>query len=276
MTKTKAATRPGFLFGGAAECFVLADGRRVLSQRGALRAITVKSDGKATGPGSHDLDRFIARLPKRFGYLSAVPAIEFVTQDGKAAHGREARWFVQVCNAYVEAALAGELHPSQLHLATNARRIIEAASTIAIEDLVDEATGYAGENESRIARFMRELFREDPRKWQRFWPDDVVKLACEVFRIRRTQQFPAPMLGVIGKLYDIRLGREQHEELKKLNPAGPDRNMHHQHFSEKLLELMSNDMSAIRAYLIATSSKEQFWELWTAYCTGKAQLRLGW
>lgn len=274
--RIRAITKAGILF-GACECYVLEDGRRVLSQRGIVRALTAKDGGKAAGLEKGNLGQYLGSLPKRFAYLATDSDVEIARQEGGTAIGRDARWFVDLLNAYVDAFFAGELHASQAHLAANARRLLAAAATIGIEALVDEATGYEpAPDDTRMTRFLKELFREDPRKWERFWPEDVINEFCRTFRIRKTQAFPAPLLGVIGKLYETRFGSEQHAELKRINPSGPDRNMHHQHFSDRLLGVMSGDMAAVRALLLVSASKEQFWELWTGYCTGRAQLRLAW
>ncbi|MGK3995085.1 hypothetical protein [Sorangium sp. So ce1024] len=254
------------------ECYVLEDGRRLISRSGAVRALTGIASTNPKG-----LDAYLAKLPSRFADLSLRPEIVVERVEGGVAYGREARWFIEVCNAYIDAREAGELHPRQLPLAAQAQRFVSAAAVIGIEALVDEATGYQpGPEDSVATRFMKELFRENPRDWDRFWPKDVVAELCRTFRIRQTQAFPAPLMGVIGKLYNLRLGEEAHEELKRINPRGADRDMHFQHFGDRLFEQFSSDMGALRALLLVSSSKDQFWDLWTTYCTGRGQLRLGW
>ncbi|WP_434047142.1 MULTISPECIES: hypothetical protein [Sorangium] len=278
--RLKAKTTAGYIELGPAgaerpvrvECYVLEDGRRVISQAGAVRALTGGGSGKRD-----DLGRYLRRLPSRFAGLSLQAAIEFDRVEGGIAHGREARWFIDVCNAYIEAREAGELHPKQLPLAAQAQRFVSAAAVVGVEALVDEATGYqAGPEDSATTRFLKELFRENPREWKRFWKDDVVHELCRTFRIRQTQAFPAPLMGVIGKLYSLRLGDEAHEELKRINPRGAERDMHFQRFGDRLFDQFSKDIPALKALLLVSSSKEQFWELWTTYCTGRGQMRFGW
>jgi hypothetical protein len=271
----KAVTGRGALTIGDVEieCYVLDDKMRVITNRGAVKALTGNAAKKA-GAGTGDLARYIGNLPRRFADLSLAQEIEFDTGNGALAHGRSAAWFIKVCNAYVDAFFAGELRPNQAHLAANARAIVAAAATVGIEDMIDEATGYLPDaDDTPTARFVKHLFRTEPRAWERFWPEDVVREFCRTFRIRQTQAFPAPLLGVIGKLYNTRFGDDGHEELKRINPRGPDRDMHHQHFEDRLLDMFNRDMGAIRAYLIASSSKDMFWELWTNYCNGGGQLR---
>lgn len=123
---------------------------------------------------------------------------------------------------------------------------------------------------------LREFFRDDARDYEPFWDGDIVGEFCRTFRIQNGPRFPAPLFGVIGKLYRERLGDDAHQELKRLNPSGPERDMHHQRFSDRLLETFEGDKAAIRALLLVSSSKHQFWELWSTYCNGRGQLRLGW
>lgn len=63
------------------------DGRRVVSQRGIVRALSGAEDGK--------LDRYLDRLPSRFAELKAGPEIEFQGPTGPAK-GREAQWLVDM------------------------------------------------------------------------------------------------------------------------------------------------------------------------------------
>ena len=277
MSERKAITERGALAIGdiQIECYVLDDKTRVITNRGAVKALTANGAKKA-GADSGNLTRYMAGLPKRFAALESGQEIAFATSAGRAT-GRSAAWFVALCNAYVDAYFAGELKANQAHLAANARAIISAAATVGIEDMIDEATGFiADADDSATTRFIKHLFREDPRRWQRFWPADVVREMCRTFRIRQEQAFPAPLLGVIGKLYRERFGDDGHDELLRINPPGRDRNMHHQHFTDELFGFIQTDMGAIRALLMASSSKAQFWELWSNYCNGGGQLRLGW
>lgn len=272
--RAKAKTAVGHIQFGEVrvECYVLEDGRRVITPRGAVRALTGNDATNPKGFGS-----YLARLPERFAELATRPAVEFERVEGGVATGREARWFVDVCNAYMSARESGELHPKQLHLAANAQRFISAAATVGVDALVDEATGNIPEGDDSVsARFLREVFRKNPRDWDRFWPKDIVRELCRTFRIQQTQAFPAPLMGVIGKLYNVRLGKEAHEELKRVNPRGPERDMHFQHFGDELFDAVKGDMQALRALLLVSSSKEQFWQLWTTYSTGRGQLQLGW
>src|SRR5690242_11209202 len=131
--KRAKAVASGVIFGGLADVYNLDDGRRVLSQRGAVRALVAGPD--ATNPKA--LGAYLARLPARFADLSTRPDIEFDLPGGGVAKGRDALWFVDVLRAYKDAWRKEELHPSQVHLAKNADAMLDALAVGGIAALID-------------------------------------------------------------------------------------------------------------------------------------------
>jgi hypothetical protein len=130
------ATHSGKLL-GYAECYVLEDGRRMVSQRGVLAILRGKGVGNETG----DLGKFLARLPSQFKYLAVGTRIEFELPTGGLALGREATELIDICQAYTEALASEELHPKQVPIAHRAMRFVNA-------------TGHR-ETESHGARLLR-------------------------------------------------------------------------------------------------------------------------
>lgn len=90
MTKALAAGKLFEELGVDVDCYVLEGPRRVLSQRGILRAIRGKNDGRERG----DLGVYLSRLPSRYAELATATEIEFTLPGGGIAIGREAQWFV--------------------------------------------------------------------------------------------------------------------------------------------------------------------------------------
>jgi hypothetical protein len=117
--RPKAIARGDIWFGKVVvDGYVLDDGRRVLSQRGVLRAL-----GAGT-TGGLDLVRRLRRLPRRYAYLLSVPGVTFDLPGGGVAIGREAQFLVDVCYAYCDAGMAGLLHRSQIPAASAALDIL--------------------------------------------------------------------------------------------------------------------------------------------------------
>jgi hypothetical protein len=255
MTDRIKAIATGTIFGGLVDCYVLANEKRVVSQRGALRALT----GGAAG--SKDLGRGLARLPSRFAHLTSPPAFEFDLPGGGVALGRDAQWFVDVLKAYKSAWRAGEIvQPSQVKLAKNADAILDALAGVAIVALIDEATGYQALREFDVlSRLFERTLRNEASERRRLWEDGVVDSLCKTYRITRAgHELPAPLMGVIGWIYKLVLGKEVHAEMKRRNPRGVDRAMHHQWFRDELRALVEDDLRIIKALSDTSGSKVEF------------------
>lgn len=268
---TPRAISTGALRFGDAEvdCYNLDDGRRVISQRGVVRGLT---GGSKAGRSAGDLPVYVARVPadSRGNLADASAEVSFILPSGTVAIGRDADWFIDLCNAYVDAAIAGTLHPKQRHLAAQARVIVAACSKVGIAALIDEATGFQYLREHGILGdiFARAL-RDAPGAWSRRWQDDVVDALCRTFRIQRIgKEFPAPLMGVIGKLYKTLLGAEVYEELRRRNPPGDDRDIHTQWMSDEVLAALGDRMEVIKAFAMSTDSKLQFWSRLERYAAG--------
>jgi len=269
---TPRAVSTGAIRFGEAEvdCYNLDDGRRVISQRGVVRALS--SGGPGGGRDRGDLLRYLERLPTESSAILAAPSAEvaFVLPSGTVAHGRDAEWFIDLCNAYLDAAIAGSLHPKQRHIAAQARVIVAACSKVGIAALIDEATGFQYVREHGILGdiFARAL-RDKPAQWARAWQDDVIDALCRTFRIQRLgKEFPAPLMGVVGKLYRTLLGADVYDELRRRNPPGEDRDIHTQWMSDEVLAAMRDHMGVIRAFAMVCDSKLQFWERLERYAGG--------
>lgn len=233
------------------DCYVLDDERRVISQRGVLRGIT----GDRTGGKGGDLRRYLRGFPGDIDTLSAGESIDFAIPSGGRAQGRNASWFVDFCAAYVDAAVAGTLHPKQTHLAVQAQRVLKAVAKVGIVALVDEATGYEFVREhGLLARLFEQGLREEADRWEPRWHAAVVEPLCGVFDpkgewARQPEVFPVGLLSPIGKLYRILMGIDLYGELKRRNPSGEERtgHKHHQWMTEAMLRNLSKYLEVIRA-----------------------------
>lgn len=98
--------------------------------------------------------RNLAKLPAFLRAKSLEPFItsELVTSSspiifdtgagGSLAVGFRAQLLPQVCWVYAKARMAGKLTSTQLHVADACLKLLEALTDVAIDALVDEATGY--------------------------------------------------------------------------------------------------------------------------------------
>jgi hypothetical protein len=154
-------------------CFVLDDGRRVISRTAAT--------GVLTGTGSSDLESYLRAESLKTYMPDNLPGqmIEF-TLEGvvihKTAKGIEAETFIEICRAYVKALSAGTLKARQIEVAAQASMFLAACAKVGLIALIDECTGYQYERAQDALQFKLRLFLEqEMRKWEPTFPDELWK-----------------------------------------------------------------------------------------------------
>jgi hypothetical protein len=152
-------------------CYVLNDGRRVISRTGATASLT--------GRGSGNLESYISVGPLQ-AYLPSDftdNMIEFSLQGvtNKAVRGITAESFCDICTAYVKALEAGALQSQrQREIAAHAGMFLAASAKVGLLALIDEATGYQYDRAEDALRFKLKMFLDDEmRKWEKTFPDQL-------------------------------------------------------------------------------------------------------
>lgn len=242
--------------GTPVDCYVLEGGRRVISQRGVLRALQGKSGG---GEGAV-LGRFLARLPKRFEHLAVVAEIEFSLPSGGTATGREAQFLVDLCDAYADAFLAGELHHTQERLAKGAISLIRSFAKIGLEAIIDEATGYQRSRAEReLAKRFNAYLRDDVGRWEmRFPPTLVVALAPLYGLSYVTGSYPRGLQTPFAMIYNMVFGREVADEMRRRNP-NPDAVCHHQVLKDPGHHMLTDELAVVTLLAKQSRTKAEFW-----------------
>lgn len=172
--KLPEAKWPGFLDCAGAElaCFVLDDGRHVISRTGALHYL-------AGGKGGGNLESYLrvevlkpflpSDLADQFVDI-AIPGVVNKDVKAMAAHA-----FIDICRAYARARDTGALaSESQVAIAVRASAALGAFAKIGIEAAIDEATGYQYERAEDALRVKLKLFlEEEMREWEKTFPDEL-------------------------------------------------------------------------------------------------------
>lgn len=165
---------PGALEIGEQElnCYVLADGRRVISRTGALNFLT-------GGKGGGNLESYL----KIEGLQSFLPQnleeqfVDFrmLGVVNKNVKGLSASAFIDICRAYARAKDTGSIKTvSQIKIAVRASILLAAFAKTGIEAAIDEATGYQYERAQDALRMKLQLFLEDEmRAWEKTFPDEL-------------------------------------------------------------------------------------------------------
>jgi P63C domain len=217
-------------------CFVLGDGRRVISGRGMTAAIGMKGRGQgAQRIGEH-------RAIKPFMSNELAVAIEnpimFLggSPRGNApSSGFEAIVLQELCEALLKARDAGALQTEQeRRYAQFADMLIRAFARIGIVALVDEATGYQEVRDRHALQAILDAFlRHELAAWAKRFPDEFYE---QIFRLRkwtwrgRGTNPPQVVAAYTKDIVYARLAPGIIEELEKRNPSesGRRKGKHHQ------------------------------------------------
>ena len=164
---------PGSLTVGENEikCYVLDDGRRVISRVGATEFISDKQ-------GHGDLEGYLkARslkpyLPTRW----KDELIDFTLPEvkHKRVAGLRAEIFLDICRGFMQAREVGELTERQTEMAKRATQFVIACSKVGLIALIDEVTGYQYERAEDALQWKLKLYlEEEMREWEKTFPDEL-------------------------------------------------------------------------------------------------------
>lgn len=187
-TRWRAATHRGAieLLGAELPCFVLDDGRRVLSNRGITASLNMVKGGQGgSALGNDRLRRFVrGKAMSRFLDQEVIKAIEepirFRVPEGENkseafqyAHGYEATVLVAICQAVLQARDAKALQPQQMHIAVRCDLLIRGFANLGIIALIDEATGYQNDRaRDALAEILEAFVAKELAAWVKTFPDE--------------------------------------------------------------------------------------------------------
>jgi len=150
-------------------CYVLDSGKRVISQREVVRALTKQSKGGLERYlDSHNLKPFISSK------LVADQTIQFrIPANPVTANGFEATLLLDICDAYLKARDENKLLATQMHLAKQAEIITRACAKVGIIALIDEATGYqAFRKKQELQLKLQAFIADEMQEWAKMFPDE--------------------------------------------------------------------------------------------------------
>lgn len=206
------------------ECHVLSDGRRALTQREVVRAI---SGGRESG----NLGRYLERNPLTANDFRAGPVIRFtIPGTNLTAMGYEATLLIEICDRYLMAREQKLLKGRQYNLAAQAEIIIRACAKVGIIALIDEATGYQKLRSERALRLKVQAFiADDLQEWARMFPEEFWYELARLEGIRysprsRPLRWGKYIMMFVYDAIDPDIGRE----LRTKNPNPRFKKNHHQ------------------------------------------------
>lgn len=229
------------------DCYVLEDGRRVLSGRGMQSALSMvdDADGFSQLPGSRlsrylnqkSLEPFLSK-PREQGHLDPINCYK----GNSPINGYEAYALLDICDAFLEARKHIQLGERQTIIAEKCEIIVRSFAKLGLIALIDEATGYQYEREKNELQKLIDLYvNEELRIWQKTFPDVYYR---EIFRLRGwdfTVTGIKKRPGVVGrwtnKLIYEQLPPGVLEELKKKTPKTKSGN-----YAARFFQSLSDDI----------------------------------
>jgi hypothetical protein len=252
-------------------CYVLADGRSVLAQRGLQTGIGMsRSGGKA---GVRRMSQFLTSLAAKGIDVSNLIArinspIRFIPpHGGNIADGFEATILPDICDAVLEARRhPGVLLPQQEHIAQRCEVLLRSFAKVGIIALVHEVTGYQDvRSRDALTKILEAFIAKELRKWVKTFPADFYK---EMFRLRswsfsETSKARPMVVGhITNNLVYHRLAPGVLEELRRLTPRdekGRLRTHLHRRLSEDIGHpRLREHLAAVVALMRASTSWDGF------------------
>jgi len=210
------------------ECYVLADGTRVITQSSFLMALGRHRRAFVGRDAEEQLPPILRGKAIKPFISNEVAAeakpITFRLPGSGRASGYRAELLPEVCEVYLRAADAGVLPSNQEHIARQASILMRGLARTGIIALVDEATGYQEVRaKDALARILETYVDRELQAWVQTFPNEFYR---EMFRLRgldfpndtvsRPQYFGHLTNDVVYK----RLAPGVLEELKKTQRRG--------------------------------------------------------
>lgn len=222
------------------ECAVLEDERRVISERAMTRAFGGKRGGshwKRVKEGGAKLPVYLSA--KNFSpYINNELAvalsspIRYLTKGGNIANGLDAGLLPELCNVFLKARDANDLHSKQIPLAIHADIIMRGLATVGIIALIDEATGFQRDRAvDALAKILEEFIAKELRPWVRTFPDEFYE---QLYRLRGldfpndTVRRPSYFGHITNDIIYKRLAPGVLKELKRKTPKSSNGRHKHQ------------------------------------------------
>lgn len=154
-------------------CYVLNDGRRVITQTGMAAALGMSNrvERLADFLGTVALKSFVSN---ELTTWIRTPLHFLLPQGGKFAFGNEALVLADICEATLAARDAGKLNRQQIHIAKRCEKLVRGFARTGIVALIDEATGYQEIRAKDALQTMLDVWiAPELREWKKEFPDEL-------------------------------------------------------------------------------------------------------
>lgn len=259
-------------------CAVLANGRRVISERSFCDSIQhrrhpedYREKAAQTSSGILPLPAFVSPAVRQFLSPEALEKLQkpirYRTIDGFGipAIGMDATVVADLCEAYLGARDAGFLDSKDMPKATAAYHLMRAFARVALVALIDEATGYQVERDKdELQRLLDKYVAEEYRRYTPMFPTEFY---AQIFRLRNvnTEDFrkrPAYFGRLTNDVVYQRMLPGMLDRLRLVNPKNEDGTRprkHHQHLStEQGVQHLREHLLSVVALMRASRTWSEF------------------
>lgn len=244
------------------ECYVMDNKERVLSSRGAAKAMNL------TGGGGTALKRnlnslwiapYLSEELRDWVYKSTRNELpQYLTKRGTPFFPMKSSVFVDICKAYVDARNDGILNKAQTETAERLYAIMTAFAKVGLDSLIDEVTGYQYDREhDELQRLLSAYISEELMPWAKRFPDEFYK---QMFRLKGWTYNGNSRPQYVGKLtnqyiYD-QLPDGVLEELKSKTPK--NKRLHQSLTDEIGVPHLDKQLQKVIALMRASDTWEEF------------------
>ena len=249
-------------------CYVLDDGRRVITTNGMLDTLTMARGG-AMVKGMNRLELFVSR--DRIKSFVSNDLNERIRDPIKfrinknIAYGFTSDTLIEIAEAVIQADGAGVLQKQQAGIAHQCRVITSSLTRIGLIALIDEATGYQTRRESdELQQILTAYLLPEHRPWMQSIPDEFTSEIYRVYGWERKPNNRGPRYAgmLIRQLIYERLPKPVLPKLDELNPSNKNyqrKHRHHQFLTDKQgLDNFRTQVITIMTLLRISRNKHEF------------------
>jgi hypothetical protein len=253
----------------AIPCYVLSNGKRVITNRGLQGALEMSIAGGAKKTGEIVGRIAASTMTHKDLTVRISEPIEFVMPQGGKAYGSEATVLADICDLFLGAKRSGlDMNSASKRIAARCEVLQAGFARVGIVALVDEATGYQSVRQrDALAEYLEAFMAREIRPWAKTFPPEFYR---NIFRLRGlrfevTTKRPQYIGWLTNDVIYRRLAPGVLEELRKKNPVGEKgrrKSMHHQHLSDAVGHPgLREHIKQVMALMRAADTWDQFYAL---------------
>jgi hypothetical protein len=249
-------------------CYVLDDGRRVITTAGMTDTLNIARGGSMK-KGMSRLELFVSgKLIRSFVSEDLLERVRNPVKfkiNRVVAYGFDSDTLIDIAEAVIRADGAGVLQRQQSAIAFQCRLITSSLTRIGLIALIDEATGYQYKRESdELQRILEAYVLPEHRPWTTAIPPDFMKELHRVHGWKHTSNNRGPRYAgtLIRKLIYEKMPSPVLPALDARNPSNEKHRRkykHHQFLTDKIgLEHFKTQVVSVMTLLRASPDKATF------------------